>query len=229
MSNTNAVAAPMKHASPPLGLVALVFTVLFNAGLSFVISFSPDKPHFPGPWEPAAVIASYFQSHSADVLMCAFLQFGAAIPLGVLTASLVSRLQFLGVRAAGAHIALFGGLAASFSMALSALVLWVMAYPGIANEGPVLRALYYLTFAIGGAGYSVPLGLLIAGVSIPALFLRLLPRGLAIAGLVIAVFGELSWLSLVVPKALFLIPLTRFPGFIWLIATGFMLPRAKSL
>lgn len=27
-------------------------------------------------------------------------------------------------------------------------------------------------------------------------------------------------------KALFLVPLTRFPGFIWLIAVGFALPRA---
>ena len=27
------------------------------------------------------------------------------------------------------------------------------------------------------------------------------------------------------PKALFLIPLTRFPGFVWLIAAGLSLPR----
>jgi hypothetical protein len=45
-------------------------------------------------------------------------------------------------------------------------------------------------------------------------------------GLLLAVSGELSWLNLIIARALFLVPLTRFPGFVWLIATGFALPRA---
>jgi hypothetical protein len=47
-------------------------------------------------------------------------------------------------------------------------------------------------------------------------------------GLILAVIGELSWLSMVVPAALFLIPLTRFPAFVWLIAAGFLLPKSAS-
>jgi len=92
-------------------MVAIVYTPLFNAGLYFVVSFrvpehlaaSPSavRPYFPGPWESAETIAAYFQTHPHTVLMCAFLQFGAAIPLGIFTATMVSRLQFLGVRAAG--------------------------------------------------------------------------------------------------------------------------------
>jgi hypothetical protein len=45
---------------------------------------------------------------------------------------------------------------------------------------------------------------------------------------VLAVAGVLSWFNLVFPQVLFLIPLVRFPGFIWLIATGFMLPNVVS-
>ena len=216
-----------KHAGPNPGIVAIVYTVLFNAGLYFVISFT-GGPHFPGPWESSETIAAYFQGHSRAVLACAFLQFGAAIPLGIFTATMVSRLQFLGVRVAGAHIALFGGLMAAFNMAASALVLWVMAYPGIAQDAAVLRALYYLTFAFGGVGFSVPLGLLMAGVCIPAAFFKLLPKWLVVFGIVLAVMGELSALALVIPNALFLIPLTRFPGFIWLIAAGFALPKTRD-
>ena len=214
------------HRGPPPGIVAIIYTLLFNAGLYFVISFTRG-PHFPGPWEPAETIATYFQTHSHAVLWCAFLQFGAAIPLGIFTATTVSRLQFLGVRAAGAHIALFGGLMAAFDIAISALVLWVMAYPGIAQE-PSLRALYYIVFAIGGVGFSVPMGLLIAGLSIPAAMMRLLPKWLIVFGLALAVIGELSALSLIIPSALFLIPLTRFPSFIWLIIAGFKLPKTRS-
>jgi hypothetical protein len=46
-------------------------------------------------------------------------------------------------------------------------------------------------------------------------------------GLLLALTGELSWLSIVVPKAGLLIPLARWPGFIWLIATGFLITREK--
>ena len=224
------------HRAPPPGIVAIVYAVLFIVGLCFVVSFrAPEhlapsntavRPYFPGPWESAETIAIYFQTHPHAVLWCAFLQFGAAVPLGIFTATMVSRLQFLGVRAAGAHIALFGGLMAAFDIAISALVLWVMAYPGIA-EGPALRVLYYMVFAIGGVGLSVPMGLLIAGLSIPAAMMKLLPKWLIIFGVGIALIGELSTLSLVIPSALFLIPLTRFPSFIWLILAGFWMPKTR--
>jgi hypothetical protein len=212
------------HAGPNPGIVAIVYTLLFNAGLYQVIAFT-GGPHFPGPWESSDTIAAYFQGHSTSALICVFLQFGAAIPLGIFTATMVSRLQFLGVRAAGAHIAWFGGLMTVFNMAASAFVLWVMAYPGIAQDTAVLRALYYLGFALGGVGFSAPMGILIAGICIPAAFLKLLPKWLIIFGLVIAVMGELSSLDLITATALPFIPLTRFPGFVWLIAAGFALPK----
>jgi hypothetical protein len=215
------------HRGPHPGILAIVYALLFNAGLYQVVSFT-GGPHFPGPWESGEAITSYFQTNPKTVMICAFLQFGAAIPLGIFTATMVSRLQFLGVRAAGVYIALFGGLMTAFDMAASAHVLWVMAYPGIAQEPAVLRALYYLGFSFGGVGFSVPLGLLIAGVCIPAAFFKFLPKWLVAFGLVLAIIGELSVLSLVIPQALFLIPLTRFPGFIWLIAAGFALPRTVA-
>src|SRR5215471_1757314 len=224
------------HAAPNPGVVAIVYTLMFLAGLAFVVSFRPPehlavsptavRPYFPGPWESAGTIATYFQTQPHAVLWCAFLQFGAAIPLGIFTAAIVSRLQFLGVRAAGAQIALFGGLMAAFDIAISALVLWVMAYPGIAQESAVLRALYYVVFSIGGVGFSVPMGLLIAGLSVPAAFMKLLPKWLVVSGFALGIIGELSALNLLIPQALFLIPLTRFPGFVWLIVAGFALPAS---
>jgi hypothetical protein len=224
---SNSMQSSARHASPPLGLLAVVYALLFNAGLYFVVSFS-GGPHFPGPWESTETITAFFQGHAGQALWCSFLQFGAAIPLGIFCATAVSRLQFLGVRAAGAHIALFGGLMTTFNMVAASFILWTMAYPGVAQDTGVLRALYYLMFAFGGVGFSVPMGLLIAGLCIPALFLRLLPRWLIAFGLVIAVLGELSWLDLMTPKALPLIPLTRFPAFLWLIAAGFLMPASRE-
>jgi len=94
--DSNAATSTVYHASPPLGLVAIIFTVLFGAGLSFVISFGAGHSNFPGPWESADTIVTYFQTHSWPVLMCAFFQFGAAIALGEFAISTMSRLLFLG-------------------------------------------------------------------------------------------------------------------------------------
>jgi hypothetical protein len=81
-----------------------------------------SKPYWPGPCEPANIIVSYFQTHATPVLICPFLQFGATICLGLFSASLVSRMQFLGVRSAGPWIALFGGFLTVFNGVAASLI-----------------------------------------------------------------------------------------------------------
>jgi hypothetical protein len=68
-----------------------------------------------------------------------------------------------------------------------------------------------------------------AGISVTAAFMRLLPKWVIVLGLILAVAGELSWLHLAFPKLLFLIPLVRFPGFVWLIAVGFYCRKCDHL
>ena len=216
-----------RHAGPPLWLMATVYTVLFLAGLYPVTIFG-GQPHFPGPWESTDTIAAFFQARPTAVRVCAFLQFGAAIPLGIFTASIVSRLQFLGARVAGVSIALFGGLATAVTMMAAATGLWVMAQPGIAEDRAVLQALYWLVQGFGGAGFSVPFGILVAGVTIPAAFMRLVPKWVVILGMAVAICGELSWLYMMVPAALPLVPLARFPGFVWMIAIGMIMPSSTA-
>jgi hypothetical protein len=212
-----------RHPSPHLGVLALVFTALFCAGL-YPVTYFGGRPSFPLPWaSPQAVVAFLTLRHGAAVF-CAWMHFGSTIPLGIFTASIVSRLEFFGVRAAGPRIALFGGLATAILTMASSLLLWTMAFPGISEDATLVEALHFLNFALGGPGYSVPLGLLMAGVSVPLLFRRLVPRWIPILGLVLAACGELSWLCFEFRPAVALIPLTRFPGFIWLIAVGFALP-----
>jgi len=206
--------------------MAIAYTVLFLGGLYPVTVFG-GVPHYPGPWESADTIAAFFRARPLAVQVCAFLQFGAAIPLGIFTASIVSRLQFLGSRAAGVSIALFGGITTAMMMMAAAVALWVMAQPGIADNSSVLQALYWLTQGFGGAGFSVPFGLLVAGVTIPAAFMRLIPTWLVVLGIAIAICGELSWLYMMVPGALPLVPLARFPGFVWIIAIGLLLPDSR--
>lgn len=221
-----------RHAGPHPGLLAIVHTVLFIAGLcavsGFGIPFGAKPPFFPGPWEPASTVVGYFQTHATAVRICFFLQFGSLIPLGLYTATVVSRLRFLGISAAGPYIALFGGFMTVFDSAAAAFAGWAMVHPGVPPDASLTTALYYLCYALGGPGFSVPMGLLIAGITVPAAFLKLLPKWMVAIGLALALAGELSWLNLMFPQVLFLVPLVRFPGFLWLIAAGFLLPNQRK-
>lgn len=205
----------------------MIFVPLFNAGL-YPVTALGGHPYFPGPGESLNTISTFFQARPSAVLLCAALQFGAAIALGIFTVTVVSRLRFLRVRAAGVDIALFGGFATAVNTMAASSVLWTMSHPGVAQDPTLIQALYRLQFALGGPGFSVPLGLLITGVSVTAGFTKLLPKWIAILGIVLAIVGELSWLDILFPKALPLIPLTRFPGFVWVIAAGFALPKSVA-
>src|SRR3974390_3363309 len=167
-----------RHRGPHLGMLAIVYTVLFNAGLSavsaFGIPFGVRQPWWPGPWEPAGVIVSYFQTHATAVLICVFLHIGSMIPLGIFTATVVSRLRFLGVEAAGPNIALFGGFMTVFSGFAAGFTVWAMIHSGVTQDATLTTALYYLSYAFGGPGFSVPMGLLMAGGGVPAGFLILI-------------------------------------------------------
>lgn len=218
----------VRHQGPPLGMLAVVYTGLFLIGLWPVTMFG-GKPWFPGPWESASAIQAFFLERPHAAGLCVFFQFGAAVVLGIFTASVVNQMRFLGVRAAGVNIALFGGFTTAICGLVSAACTWAQIQHGVAQDLAVTNALYYVSYALGGPGFSVPMGLLMLGISIPAAFLRLLPKWICVLGFVLGACGELSWLNLMVPQALFLIPLTRFPGFLWLIAAGFALPRKTKV
>jgi hypothetical protein len=137
----------------------------------------------------------------------------------------VSRLRFLGVRAAGTHITLFGGFAAAVALAVSALCSWVLSVPEVNSSLATLRLMHFLSFLAGGVAFAVGFGLLAAGVSVTSFFARLLPRWLVWFGLLIALAGELSSISLVAYPMAFALPVTRFGGFVWLIAVGALMPK----
>jgi hypothetical protein len=129
------------------------------------------------------------------VQLGAFLQCGSAITLGIVTAAATNRMCSLGACGIGIRIAFFGGSLAAFLSLLEAGVVWILAQPGIADpsmHGPsVVRALYLFAFMLDGPAYAGSLGLLLAGISVAGLLPRLLPRGLAWVGLVVAARAEL--------------------------------------
>jgi hypothetical protein len=221
MTTTTAV----QQAGPPLGVLALVSTGLLLASLATSAALGGT---FPSPYADPAVIAAHFATEPDAVLAGGVLLFASSVPLAIYAATASARLRQLGVTAPGATIALAGGLLASGALAASGLLQWTLARPAVREGGPLVRALADLTFLTGGPAHVVFLGLLLAGVAVPGLLLGLLPRPIAVTGLVIAAVAELSFLALVVPALGLLLPLARFPGLVWLVVVGFLLPRRRT-
>jgi hypothetical protein len=221
-----------RYVGPHLGAVAIAYVVLKVASVipvsSFGTPFGVRPPYFPGLLAPIDQVARYFATHAGPVSLSAFLQFGAAIPFGIFAAAIVTRMHALEIDVAGVRIALFGGIMAAIDEAISGGVIWALGHPVIAQVPAITQALHYLAVVLGGPGFTMPQGLLMAGISIPAGSTKQLSKTMVVFGLILAVIGELSWFSMLSPFAGILIPLARWPGFIWLIVAGFQLSRRRA-
>jgi hypothetical protein len=173
-------------------------------------------------------VAQVYADNASLIQLIAFLEFASAIALAVFTAAVWGRMRALVPPfATPTYVAAGGGILASMFMGLNALVQWSLSHTSVSSNDAVRRAFEYLYFGLGGFGHVAGLALLVAGVSIPAMLTRLVPRWYGIVSLVVAAAGLLSTLTFVTEAApaSALIPLGRFPAFVWLIATAFFLRR----
>lgn len=215
------------HRSPPPGIVAVVFVLFFAASIVANMVMTGGAP-YPTPYLSIEQLQDYYTRFPDAIRMAAFLQFGAVPPLGIFTATVVSRLLFHRINVAGVYIALFGGVAAAVFLGVSSLSAWALSQPGVATDTGAMRAVQLIAFATGGVGHTVTLGLLLAGVSVPSLVFGLMPRWVAWLGLIIAAICVLSVFSMLFPAVSILLPLGRFPAYLWLIAAGFALPKRRQ-
>lgn len=216
----NGIREHRQHGPHP-GILATISLALTVAGIAVAGGMSGgDALASPYAHDIVGRIAG---NHDA-LRVLAFFQFGAAVPLGILTATLYARQVRFGIRVPGPVISLVGGIVATTSLLSAAFVTFVESRPEVTGDVALTHALAFLAFAAGGPGYAVGIGLLVAGVAVPALILRLVPRPLAALGLLIALLSELCWFGLLAEPMQYLVPVARFGGGLWLIAVGFLLP-----
>lgn len=211
---------------PHAGILAIVSTALFLAGLIASTVLAGGQA-FLSPYAPASELQSYFSSNALAIRVNGTFLFASSVPLGIYAATVYARLLHLGVRVPGPGIGYFGGISASIMLALSGLLTWTLGQPGVAAQPAVLHALDFLAFATGGIGFVGGLGLLIAGLAVPALFLRLMPRWFVWVGLIVAALSEISFLAMFFAPLNALLPIGRFIGLAWLIVAGFLLPHSR--
>jgi hypothetical protein len=213
---------------PSLILLATVHILLFVAGLVAAATLRHGAPYVT-PFAPAEELRSFLAQSPTAVRVSNFFLFGSAVPFGIFAVTTVSRLRFMGVRAAGTNIALLGGLIATIALILSGSAGWVLSVPEVSASAQVVKAISFLNFLLGGVVYAVGFGLLAAGVSVTSHFMRLLPRWMVALGMVVAITGELSSFSLIAYPANFFIPITRYLGVIWMFSVAVALTKNRKV
>jgi hypothetical protein len=213
---------------PSLILLATVHILVFVAGLVAAATLRHGAPYVT-PFAPAEELRSFFAQSPTAVRVSNFFLFGSAVPFGIFAVTTVSRLRFMGVRAAGTNIALLGGLTATIALILSGSAGWILSVPEVSASAPVVKAIFFLCFLLGGLVYAVGFGLFAAGVSVTSYFMRLIPRWMVVLGILAAITGELSSFSLIAYPANFFIPITRYLGFIWMLSVAVTLTKNRKI
>ena len=221
MTTSSTAPAARRQGGPPLLVPVLAYGVLMVTAVILSVKS-------PQPSASAASVLTYDRAHHDALQVAGCLGFAASIPLAVWSATVYRRLRTgLGVVAPGAVIGLVGGLLAAVSLGFSGLINWTSSQIPTSGDPTVARALADLSFATGSAGFVAPLGLLIAGIAVPSLILRLLPRPLAVAGLAVAAVSVISTFALLTSALDFTFPIGRFLGLAWLIAASVILPANR--
>jgi hypothetical protein len=220
--------ATSRFRGPSLILLAIAHILLVATGL-VVSSMLHHGAPFVTPFASGEAVRQFFAGNPEAVKISSFFLFGSAIPLGIFSVTLVSRLRHLGVRAAGTNIALLGGISACVALAFSGMASWMLSVPEAAASIAVIKVIVFFAFLSGGVWFAVGFGLLAAGTSVTCYFTQLFPKWLVAVGIVVALAGELSWFSLIAYPANFFIPVTRFVGFLWMVGAAIALRRDRRL
>lgn len=181
----------------------------------------------PLPYGPATPIQHYVAHQSVALHVIAVGTFAAAVPLAIYAATACAQLHRLGATTA-ATIALTGGTLAAGALASTGLVGWVLSRPDISADPSMVRTLYYLAFLSGGPAHIVALGVLVAGMAVPSLTMRLLPRPLSWLGLMTATLAELATLVLIWPVLGVILPIARVAALFWILVAGGLLPLRRN-
>jgi hypothetical protein len=210
---------------PPLPIVAAVSTALLLAGyLSSAIA-----AHAPGlSLSSSGAALDHYLTHSAAIRAAAALTFASAIPLAIYAATVSARLRNLGIRAPGASIALTGGTLASGLLAVASCSQWLLSVGTIAPTNVLPRAFVDLYLLLAGPGRLVCLGLLLAGIAVPAAFTNMLPRPIVATGLVLAAVDEILFLNVVFESLSVVCVAAGLASMAWLVIAGLQLPLTRG-
>lgn len=180
----------------------------------------------PLPGTDADHLLEYFIVNAGVLTSVGMLQLGAAVALAAFVATATHCLEDVTDRAPVA-VALVGGSVAAAMMALSGLITAAGGASALHLDRPTVALLHQLSFFVGGVGFIVFLGLLIAGTAVAAWVAGLVPRWLGMGSVAVAAVAETSILSLAIEPLTLTIPLARLIGTLALLGLALSLSTRR--
>jgi hypothetical protein len=170
----------------------------------------------PYPLAEPQVISTYVTEHPDSLLLAALGTLAAVGPFTILVAVLAARLRLLGIVRGGSSLAQTAGAAAAGMITLSALGMWVLTQPGIADDTALQQALLASVFVTGGPGFALFLALTITALIGPARRTGILrPVGI-VSGYLLILTSAVTIVGLAWSPALALLPVARYGALAWL-------------
>ncbi|MDT4920249.1 MAG: hypothetical protein QOI15_1151 [Pseudonocardiales bacterium] len=180
------------------------------------------------PWSSDHALLAFFQHHTGAAHASAFFMLAAAVPFSIFTAVATTRLRTLGLDVPGRIIAQVGGTLATAMLAFAGVATLAATQAHVAESDAAVRVLYGLSFAAGGPAFVIFSGLLVLGVSLTGLIGRVLPPQVGWFGVGVALVSELAALAALSDRLDVLLPIGRFGGLVWMIATAATLPASRK-
>jgi hypothetical protein len=188
--------------------------------LTFASLAVPQLIAGAGPWTSQEALQAFYREHQLAARLEALFAISAAMPLAVLTAVLSTRLRQHQINVPGPQIALIGGAVAAGLLGIAGLINLALIAPEVSELLPLLAFGQQLKMALGGTGFAAFMGLLVAGIAVPGVIVRVLPRALAWIGIVLAFVCELAVLTTLTPALNLLLPIARFGSLLWLLTAA---------
>jgi hypothetical protein len=175
---------------------------------------------YPTPLSSNDAVHHFFQANLARQAAIGFMQLLAAVALLVFCLLSISQLRQKVRDSYLTNLALSAGSLATAFLLLAALCSWLLSQPVTVNDIPTLRLVQNLSFLSGGFAHVVTFGLFVGAVSLNGWRSDMLPKWLGYFGLMVSGISLLSLLGMVNFWATLLLPVSRFSGFIWIVAVS---------
>ncbi|MBE7159087.1 MAG: hypothetical protein INR62_11770 [Rhodospirillales bacterium] len=201
-------------------LVLAILHAVFFLGSLVVVPVLAPSASIPNPFGPDEPSRRFFLENASTIRLSDWLQLASAVCLAALACAWPRSLQGSGTSHKAGHLTLAGGLGAAVLLALAAGTSWSLASPGSADPGPAFRVLQFLPFLLGGPGWAAFFALFMVGAAQSSA--GRIPRWMLWSGYGLVLTSGLATLVLLTLAAAPLLPVTRFLGFLWLIAAALL-------
>jgi hypothetical protein len=183
---------------------------------------------YPTPLSSDDAVHHFFQANITKQAALSLVQVLASVALLVFCLLSVSQLRQKIRDSYLTNLALSAGSLAAAFLLLAALCSWLLSQPVTVNDTPTLRLVQNLSFLTGGFAHVIAFGLFVGAVSLNGWRSDVLPKWLGYFGLTVSGISLLSLLGMVNYLATALLPVSRFSGFIWIVAVGLTFRRRRQ-